>query len=65
MPLVMTADNTFIRDHIALIINTIDTHDAGICDNTYICPCKFQGTQQEWQTHIADLITHKLAEETS
>lgn len=64
MKLVMNA-NSAIHDHIAVIITTIDEHDAGILDGVYMCPCKFQGTEQQWHSHIADLITSKIAKQSA
>jgi hypothetical protein len=50
------------REHIHTIISTIDSHDAGILDSgIYVCPCKFRGTEQEWEQHVADLIDEATA----
>ena len=65
MKLVMNAADTFIHDNIAHIIDVIDSHDAGILNELYICPCRFVGTQQQWHTHIADLIVNELAKQSA
>jgi hypothetical protein len=54
--------NTVIREHIHTIIATIDRHDAGILDGTFVCPCGFKGAEGEWELHIADVLDHQLAE---
>ena len=55
-----------IRDNIHLIITTIDNHDAGIYpDGTHVCPCKFRGTREQWEMHIASIIDDQLAEQGS
>lgn len=61
--MIITAARSVIREHIHTIIAAVDEHDAGILDGVYLCPCKFEGTEAEWEQHVADVIDHRLAEQ--
>ncbi|AHG23755.1 hypothetical protein PBI_DONOVAN_51 [Mycobacterium phage Donovan] len=59
----------FLSANIGALIAALDEHEAGLDDRQrpaiYICgTCKFRGTQQEWEQHVAEQMARKFDDQT-
>lgn len=54
-----------IHSRITPLIAAFDAHNPGVLDGNYQCPspCRWEGTEAEWETHLADALADVLAAE--
>lgn len=70
MTLIYTATTTgdLIHQNIHQLVTAFDAHDAGLEyptpmghfngeTPTYVCPCGFRGPEQEWEQHLASVLS--------
>lgn len=52
----------FLCANIHAISETLLSHDAGVDQRNgrYLCPCGMQGTEQEWEQHVANKAADEI-----